>query len=70
MTSPAGAPGRHSAFDDAQALVTASLFVAMGVAMFRAAGLLTGGTAGLAFLVHYASGVPFSASPRLRSSAT
>jgi uncharacterized membrane-anchored protein YitT (DUF2179 family) len=61
MTSPAGAPGRHSAFDDAQALVTASLFVAMGVAMFRAAGLLTGGTAGLAFLVHYASGVPFGA---------
>jgi uncharacterized membrane-anchored protein YitT (DUF2179 family) len=29
--------------------------------MFRAAGLLTGGTAGLAFLVHYASGVPFGA---------
>ena len=55
------APTAHSAFDDAQALVTGSLFVAVGIAMFRAAGLLTGGTAGLAFLVHYASGVPFGA---------
>jgi uncharacterized membrane-anchored protein YitT (DUF2179 family) len=58
---PAPAPARHSALDDAQALVTGSLFVAVGIAMFRAAGLLTGGTAGLAFLVHYASGVPFGA---------
>jgi uncharacterized membrane-anchored protein YitT (DUF2179 family) len=54
-------PARHSAFDDAQALVTGSLFVAVGIAMFRAAGLLTGGTAGLAFLAHYATGVPFGA---------
>jgi uncharacterized membrane-anchored protein YitT (DUF2179 family) len=61
MTAPAAAPEHHSAFDDAQALVTGSLFVAVGIAMFRAAGLLTGGTAGLAFLVHYASGVPFGA---------
>jgi uncharacterized membrane-anchored protein YitT (DUF2179 family) len=61
VTAPAAAPEHHSAFDDAQALVTASLFVAVGIAMFRAAGLLTGGTAGLAFLVHYASGVPFGA---------
>jgi uncharacterized membrane-anchored protein YitT (DUF2179 family) len=61
VTAPDAAPEHHSAFDDAQALVTASLFVAVGIAMFRAAGLLTGGTAGLAFLVHYASGVPFGA---------
>ncbi len=59
--SPDAEPARHSAFDDAQALVTGALFVAVGIAMFRAAGLLTGGTAGLAFLAHYATGVPFGA---------
>lgn len=46
---------RHSAFEDVQALVTGTLFVALGVAMFKHAGLLTGGTAGIAFLIHYAS---------------
>jgi uncharacterized membrane-anchored protein YitT (DUF2179 family) len=52
---------RHTAFEDAQALVTASLFVALGIAMFAHAGLLTGGTAGLAFLIHYATGLRFGA---------
>jgi uncharacterized membrane-anchored protein YitT (DUF2179 family) len=51
----------HSAFEDAQALVTGSLFVALGIAMFAQAGLLTGGTAGLAFLIHYATGWRFGA---------
>lgn len=54
--SPAGS---HTPFEDAQALVTGSLFVALGVAMFGKAGLLTGGTAGLAFLIHYATGWRF-----------
>lgn len=44
---------RHSWFEDAQALLVASLFIALGMSMYRSAGLLTGGTAGLAFLVHY-----------------
>lgn len=57
MEVPAGRS--HSAFDDAQAIFTGSLFVALGVAMFGKAGLLTGGTAGLAFLVHYATGWRF-----------
>jgi uncharacterized membrane-anchored protein YitT (DUF2179 family) len=52
---------RHSLFEDAQALVTGVLFVALGLAFFRAAGLVTGGTAGIAFVVHYALGVPFGA---------
>ena len=43
-----------------QALLTGTLFVALGVVMFRQCGLLTGGTAGLAFLVHYATGWNFS----------
>ena len=56
--TPAPAP-RHSAFDDAQALLTGVLFVAIGLALFRQAGLLTGGTAGIAFVLHYATGTPF-----------
>ena len=45
--------------DDAQALMTGTLFVALGVLMFNHAGLLSGGTAGLALLVHYATGWAF-----------
>lgn len=52
---------RHSLFDDAQALLTGTLFVGLGLALFRQAGLMTGGTVGLAFLAHYASGLPFGA---------
>jgi uncharacterized membrane-anchored protein YitT (DUF2179 family) len=59
MASEAAAARRHSAFEDAQAIITGALFIALGVAMFARAGLLTGGTAGLAFLLHYASGVSF-----------
>lgn len=44
---------RHTWLEDAQALLVASLFIALGMSMYRSAGLLTGGTAGLAFLVHY-----------------
>lgn len=50
---------RHSAFDDAQGLLTGTLFVALALVLFRQAGLVTGGTAGLAFIVHYALGWPF-----------
>jgi len=59
--SPAAAPGRHKLHEDAQALLTGTLFVALGVVLFGHVGLLTGGTAGLAFLVHYATGWSFSA---------
>lgn len=41
------------------ALLTGTLFVALGLLLFRHAGLLTGGTAGLALLAHYASALPF-----------
>ena len=53
------APPRHSLFDDLQALVTGTLFVALALVMFRRAGLVTGGTAGIAFVLHYATGLPF-----------
>ncbi len=54
-----GAAQRHSLFDDVQALLTGTLFVALGLLLFRQAGLMTGGTAGIALLVHYASGWRF-----------
>ena len=44
---------RHNLFDDAQALLTGTLVVAIGLVFIKQAGLLTGGTTGLAFLVHY-----------------
>lgn len=50
---------RHAWYDDLLALGTGTLFIAIGVAMFTRAGLLTGGTAGIAFLAHYASGIGF-----------
>ena len=58
MNTAVAAP-RHSLFDDLQALVTGTLFVALALVMFRHAGLVTGGTAGIAFVLHYASGLPF-----------
>jgi uncharacterized membrane-anchored protein YitT (DUF2179 family) len=56
-----GAPPavRHRPYEDLQALASGTLFVALGVAMFNQAGLLTGGTVGLALLAHYATGIDF-----------
>lgn len=59
MTSAAAT--HHTLFEDAQALLVAPLFVAFAVLLFRHAGLLTGGTVGVAFLIHYASGWPMGA---------
>ena len=53
---PAEKFNRHSLFEDAQALLVAPMFVAFAVLLFQQAGLLAGGTVGLAFLIHYASG--------------
>lgn len=59
MSSPEADLQRHSLFEDALALLIGTLLLALAVAMFRHAGLLSGGTAGLAFLIHYAADVPF-----------
>ena len=59
MTRPRPAIAPHSLFEDVLAIFTGTLFVSLGVAMFNEAGLLTGGTAGLAFLLHYRTGLPF-----------
>lgn len=61
-TEPAAAPNspsRHSTLEDVQALVTGSLLVSLGVALLGKAGLITGGTAGIAFLLHYLTGIGF-----------
>lgn len=57
----AGADLRHRPHEDLQALLTGTLFVSLGVVLFGKAGLLTGGTAGVAFLLHYATGWNFGA---------
>ena len=60
MTSPQPAAARatHSAFEDAQAIFTGVLFVSLALILFAQVGLMTGGTAGAAFLLHYATGLP------------
>ena len=50
---------RHTLFEDVLALFTGTVLVSLGVAMFKQTGLLTGGTAGLAFLLHYGTGIAF-----------
>jgi uncharacterized membrane-anchored protein YitT (DUF2179 family) len=52
-------PTRHSLFEDAQALFTGTALAALGITLLSTAGLLTGGVAGMAFLLHYAFGWSF-----------
>jgi len=51
----------HSLWEDAMAMLVGTLFVALGVTLYTQATLLTGSTAGMAFLLQYASGWPFGA---------
>lgn len=50
---------RHPLWEDALALLTGTALVALGVAFYSHAGLLTGGTVGLAFLLKYLAGWSF-----------
>lgn len=56
--SPAGTV-QHAVYEDVLAILMATLFLAFGVAIYAKAVLMVGGTAGLALLVHYASGAGF-----------
>jgi uncharacterized membrane-anchored protein YitT (DUF2179 family) len=59
-TAPEARPSvPHRPHDDAQAYLAGTLFIALGTMMFGHAGLLTGGTVGIAFLVSYGTGWPF-----------
>lgn len=55
----AARPERHSAYEDAIAIVVGTMFMALGVVIYTKAVLLAGSTAGLALLLQYASGVGF-----------
>jgi len=50
---------KHTLFEDLQAIFTGAIAVALGVLFLKQAGLLTGGTTGLAILIHYSTGLNF-----------
>ena len=52
-------PARHSLFEDAQGLFTGTVLASLGVMLLAKAGLITGGVAGMAFLLHYEFGWSF-----------
>jgi uncharacterized membrane-anchored protein YitT (DUF2179 family) len=52
--------GKHTLLEDAHALVLASLFIAVGIAFLKAAGLFTGGLAGAALILSYGVKAPVS----------
>ncbi len=55
MTSSQSLPAgpRHSAAEDVHALLMGSSFAALGVVMLKAAGVVTGGVAGIALILAY-----------------
>ena len=52
-------PTRHTAAEDLQGLIAGSMIAALGLYLLAKVGLLTGGMAGLAFVLHYWSGISF-----------
>ncbi|MDV0437765.1 YitT family protein [Xanthomonas sacchari] len=50
---------RHSVAEDVQGMVLATLVASLGLAVFAHGGLMIGGMAGVAFLLHYALGWNF-----------
>jgi uncharacterized membrane-anchored protein YitT (DUF2179 family) len=59
MSVEIATPERHSAYEDAIAIVVGTLFMALGVVIYTKAVLLAGSTAGVALLLQYASGISF-----------
>lgn len=49
----------HSLLEDVLAILIGTLMVSFGVILLRQAGALTGGTAGMAFLLHYLTHISF-----------
>lgn len=49
----------HSLVEDILAIFIGTLFVSFGIVMFKQAGVLTGSTAGVAFLIYYVTAIPF-----------
>ena len=61
MTAAEVQTPQHSLAEDILAIFIGTLFVSFGLAMYKQAGLLTGSTAGLAFLIYYVTKLPFGA---------
>jgi uncharacterized membrane-anchored protein YitT (DUF2179 family) len=57
MNMPTSSIHAHTLFEDAQAIFAGTLFVSLALILFGQVGMLTGGTAGVAFLLHYATGI-------------
>ena len=58
MTTMTATPFKHTTLEDIQAILIGTILAALGVNLYTYASLLSGGTAGLAFLAQYA--FPFS----------
>ncbi|MEW9616779.1 YitT family protein [Shinella sp. S4-D37] len=52
-------PTRHTPLEDAQGVFASSMIAALGLALMGSAGLVASGTAGVAFVLHYLTGVSF-----------
>ncbi|MEC8081033.1 MAG: YitT family protein [Pseudomonadota bacterium] len=50
---------RHSLLEDAQAIIAGTMMIALGINFYTQVGLLTGGTAGIAFLLNYITSFSF-----------
>lgn len=50
---------RHGFFEDALAIVTGTLFLALGLVLYTKAQLLTGSSSGIALLMQYGWSIPF-----------
>ncbi len=53
-------PASHSKIEDMLAMIVGTFIVSLGLMFMQSAHILTGGTAGLALLLHYTTGVKFS----------
>jgi uncharacterized membrane-anchored protein YitT (DUF2179 family) len=56
---PAPTSGRHTAFEDVQAILTACAFFSLGLALLGSSHLLMGGTPGIALLISRVTNVRF-----------
>ena len=59
MSGHEGAAVRHRFYEDMLALGMGTMLAALGLALYAHAGLVTGGSVGLALLVSYATSYPF-----------
>ena len=59
--APPSPAQHHSTIEDVLAFLSAAVLAVLGIAVFERAGLMTGGTTGLALLLTYRFGLPFGA---------